>query len=49
MVADGGVLQVVVPGFDFADHGFLDREALKGLVTEQQAKELQWLVRKGGE
>ena len=38
MAADDGALQVVVPGFEFSDHGLLDGEALKGLVTEEQAR-----------
>jgi hypothetical protein len=39
-------LQTVIPGFEYSDHDFLTMEKFKDLVTEEQAKELEWLVRK---
>jgi predicted cupin superfamily sugar epimerase len=39
--------QTVIPGFEYSDHDFLTREGLEELVTEEQARELAWLVRKG--
>ena len=44
-----GVLisETVVPGFEFADHDFLEKERCKCLVTEEQAGVMEWLVREG--
>jgi hypothetical protein len=36
----------VIPGFEYSDHDFLTVEKFKDVVTEEQAKELEWLVRK---
>jgi predicted cupin superfamily sugar epimerase len=36
----------VVPGFEFSDHDFLTLDAFRGLVTVEQAEELEWLVRR---
>jgi hypothetical protein len=36
----------VIPGFEYSDHDFLTMEKFKELVTEEQAEELEWLVRK---
>ncbi|KAF7565939.1 hypothetical protein PtrM4_053730 [Pyrenophora tritici-repentis] len=38
--------KTVIPGFEYSDHDFLTMEKLRGLVTEEQARELEWLVRK---
>ena len=35
----------MVPGFEYSDHDFLTSETFEELVTEEQAKELGWLVR----
>ncbi|KAI0577703.1 Zds-C multi-domain protein [Pyrenophora tritici-repentis] len=49
---DGGtegrclISETVIPGFEYSDHDFLTMEKLRGLVTEEQARELEWLVRK---
>jgi predicted cupin superfamily sugar epimerase len=40
------VKQTVVPGFEYSDHDFLTREKFGELVTEEERKELEWLVRK---
>lgn len=39
--------QTVVPGFEYSDHDFLTKEKFETLVTNEQAKELGWLVRTG--
>ncbi|KAF2269691.1 hypothetical protein CC78DRAFT_508237 [Lojkania enalia] len=39
--------QTVVPGFEYSDHDFLTGEGFRELVTEEQAEELRWMVRKG--
>jgi uncharacterized protein len=41
------VRQTVVPGFEYSDHDFLTMGHFKELVTDEQAKELAWMVRKG--
>ena len=38
-----------MPGFEYSDHDFLTRSEFEKLVTNEQAKELGWLVRKEGE
>jgi len=38
--------QTVVPGFEFSDHDFMPASSLPELVSEAQAKELQWLLSK---
>ncbi|QDS72148.1 hypothetical protein FKW77_004313 [Venturia effusa] len=44
----GGLLisETVVPGFDYRDHDFLEMARLEELVSSEEAKELEWLVRK---
>ena len=37
----------MVPGFEYTDHDFLTQERYRELVTEEQAEELAWMVRKG--
>jgi hypothetical protein len=37
----------VVPGFEYCDHDFLTPEGFKSFVTDEQAKELEWLLRRG--
>ncbi|KAL6710140.1 hypothetical protein ACN47E_009931 [Coniothyrium glycines] len=41
------ISETVVPGFEYADHDFLTLERFRELVTEEQARELEWLVRRG--
>ncbi|EMC99491.1 hypothetical protein BAUCODRAFT_338287 [Baudoinia panamericana UAMH 10762] len=40
------ISETVVPGFEFSDHDFMREERLKALVTEPQAQEMAWMVRK---
>lgn len=40
-------LQTVIPGFEYSDHDFLTEEHFRELVTEEQAEQLKWLLRKG--
>jgi hypothetical protein len=39
------ISETVVPGFDYADHEFLEETKLRELVSEEQADALSWLVR----
>lgn len=39
------VLQVVVPGFDFADLDFLRRDKMEELLTAEQVRELSWMLK----
>lgn len=41
------ITETVVPGFEFCDHDFLEREGLESLVGGKEAEKLAWLVRKG--
>jgi predicted cupin superfamily sugar epimerase len=41
------ISETVIPGFEYADHDFMTAEGLKTLVTEEEFKELAWLLRKG--
>ncbi|BCS19214.1 uncharacterized protein APUU_12042A [Aspergillus puulaauensis] len=43
----GGLLisETAVPGFEAADHEFLTHETMEKLLTPEQVKELQWLLR----
>ena len=41
------ISETVVPGFEFTDHDFMERERLQALVTSEQAREMEWMVRKG--
>ncbi|KAH8170583.1 cupin superfamily (DUF985) domain-containing protein [Sarocladium implicatum] len=43
----GGLLisETVVPGFDYADHEFLEEEKLREMVPEKQADALKWLIK----
>ncbi|KAF2123260.1 RmlC-like cupin domain-containing protein [Lophiotrema nucula] len=45
---DEGLLisETVIPGFEYSDHDFMTQEKYEELVTEEQAKELAWMVRK---
>ncbi|KAL8740648.1 MAG: hypothetical protein Q9190_006678 [Brigantiaea leucoxantha] len=38
------ISETVIPGFEFRDHNFLPRSELPVLVTEEQARELDFLV-----
>lgn len=42
------ISETVIPGFEYADHDFMTAESLKRLVTEEEFKELAWLLRKEG-
>ncbi|KAF5672980.1 DUF985 domain-containing protein [Fusarium denticulatum] len=44
----GGLLisETVVPGFEYHDHAFLTQEGIRELLKEEQARELDWLVRR---
>lgn len=35
-----------MPGFEYVDHDFLRGETFDKILTEEQADELRWLVRK---
>ncbi|KAK0384990.1 hypothetical protein NLU13_7468 [Sarocladium strictum] len=39
------ISETVVPGFDYADHEFLEESKLRRLVPDSQADALRWLVR----
>lgn len=39
------ISETVVPGFDYADHEFLEEKRLRELVSAEQADALKWLVR----
>lgn len=41
--------QTVIPGFEYSDHDFLTRDKFEELVTEEQARELGWLIREDGD
>ena len=40
------ISETVVPGFEFEDHDFLRLEGLRELVAEEQAGEMEWMVRR---
>jgi predicted cupin superfamily sugar epimerase len=46
LFTEKGVLQTVVPGFEFSDHDFMVRDSLEELVTPSQVEELAWMLRK---
>lgn len=39
------ISETVVPGFDYADHEFLEESKLKEFVSEEQAEALKWLIK----
>ncbi|RSL76359.1 hypothetical protein CEP51_010021 [Fusarium floridanum] len=39
------ISETVVPGFEYCDHEFLSKQTFKNLLPEDQARELEWLVR----
>jgi predicted cupin superfamily sugar epimerase len=39
------ISETVVPGFEFSDHDFMSVQTMNEWVTEDQAKELAWLLR----
>ncbi|CAP95592.1 hypothetical protein E8E15_007153 [Penicillium rubens] len=39
------ISEVVVPGFEFADHDFLRKERMEELLTAEQVQELGWMLR----
>jgi uncharacterized protein len=40
------ISETVVPGFEYCDHDFLTRDALRRLLGVDRAKGLEWLVRR---
>ena len=40
------ISETVIPGFEYADHDFMKTERMEALVTEEQKKEMEWMVRK---
>ncbi|OQO03841.1 hypothetical protein B0A48_10482 [Cryoendolithus antarcticus] len=40
------ISETVVPGFEYEDHDFMTKERLQALVTVEQAKEMEWMLRK---
>lgn len=40
------ISETVVPGFEFKDHDFLPMERFKELVTDEQAREIDWMIRR---
>ncbi|EXL67487.1 hypothetical protein FOPG_16401 [Fusarium oxysporum f. sp. conglutinans race 2 54008] len=40
------ISETVVPGFEYADQEFLSEAGLRSLVQADQARKLEWLVRK---
>ncbi|KAK5724385.1 hypothetical protein LTR15_004430 [Elasticomyces elasticus] len=40
------ISETVVPGFEFEDHDFMRWERMQALVTEVQADEMEWMVRR---
>lgn len=41
------ISETVVPGFEFSDHDFMTPEGLLEWTTPKQAKELDWLIKRG--
>lgn len=37
--------QSVIPGFEYLDHDFMLAATLRELVTDEQARELTWLLK----
>lgn len=40
------ISETVVPGFEYSDHDFMKKERLEALVSEGEAAELEWMLRK---
>jgi uncharacterized protein len=40
------ISETVVPGFEWGDHDYMKPERLEALVTDEQRKELEWMLRK---
>ena len=40
------ISETVVPGFVYSDHDFMKKERLEALVTAEEAKTLEWLLKK---
>ena len=40
------ISETVVPGFEYSDHDFMKLERMQALVTEDQAEEMNWMLRK---
>jgi uncharacterized protein len=40
------ISETVVPGFEFTDHDFLTKEKFAALLTPEQVKQMEWMVRK---
>ena len=39
------ISETVVPGFEWGDHDYMKAERLEALVTQDQKKELEWMLR----
>jgi predicted cupin superfamily sugar epimerase len=39
------ISEVVIPGFEFEDHEFLRREEMHKLLTTEQSRELNWMLK----
>jgi predicted cupin superfamily sugar epimerase len=39
------ISETVVPGFEYTDHDFMKRERLEALLTGEQVKEMEWMLR----
>ena len=44
-IAKMHVPQTVVPGFEFSDHDFLNKQDFEKMVPKNQQGELDWLLR----
>ena len=40
------ISETVVPGFEWGDHDYMKPERLEALVTEEQRRQLKWMLRK---
>lgn len=38
-------VQVVVPGFEYADHDFLRKEEMEVLLSQDQVQALEWMLK----
>lgn len=39
------ISETVVPGFEYADHDFMKRDRAEALLTEEQVREMGWMIR----
>lgn len=40
------ISETVVPGFEYTDHDFMRKERLETLVTKEEAKAFEWMLKK---